>query len=186
MKTAVRTIRWLLDAALVVLCASVVALVLAATMGPSLGHQPLVIRGGSMAPALPFGALVDVAHVEPANLAGGDIVTIKAANDVLVTHRITRVVQLPDGLYIETKGDANAGPDPVLVPVSAVTGRVDFSLPLLGYLMYMLTTPPGVVSIIALALTFLLAIWLLEDLEDGMDGASRPAGFAPPASELIG
>jgi signal peptidase len=164
MGTTPRAIRWLLDVALVLLVGTVVALVLAAQVGPMLGHQPLVIQGGSMAPAIPLGALVDVVHVGPADLAAGDVVTFEGANGVLVTHRINRIVQLPDGLYIETKGDANEHADAALVPASAVTGRVDFSLPLLGFILHVLTTPIGFVSIVCLALMMLFAIWLLEDL----------------------
>jgi signal peptidase len=194
MGTTLRAIRWLLDVALVLLVGTVVALVLAAQVGPMLGHQPLVIRGGSMAPAIPLGALVDVAHVGPADLAADDVVTFEGANGVLVTHRINRIVQLPDGLYIETKGDANEHPDPVLLPASAVTGRVDFSLPLLGFLMFMLTTLAGFGSIVCLALTLLIAILLLEDLEkeeredldDGIDPESKPPALAGPWGDLIG
>jgi signal peptidase len=164
MTRTLRAIRWLLDVALLLLVGTVIGLVLAAQIGPKLGHQPIIIEGGSMAPAIPLGALVDVVQVQPADLAAGDVVTFESANGVLVTHRITRVVSLPDGLYIETKGDANESPDPVFLPASAVKGRVDFSLPLLGFLLYVLATPIGIVSIVSLALMMLFAIWLLEDL----------------------
>jgi signal peptidase len=194
MGTTLRAIRWLLDAALVLLVGTVVALVLAAQVGPMLGHRPVVIRGGSMEPAIPLGALEDVAHVEQADLAAGDVVTFEGANGVLVTHRINRIVQMPDGLYIETKGDANEHPDPVLVPASAITGRVDFSLPFLGFLMFMLTTLTGFASIVCLALTLLFAVLLLEDLEKeeredldgGIDPESEPAPRAGPWGDLIG
>jgi signal peptidase len=165
METALRTIRRLIDAALVALVGAVLALVLAATVGPLLGHQLLVIRGGSMAPAIALGSVIDVARVDPSDLRVGDVVTIKAPHGVLTTHRVTQVVQMPDGLYLQTKGDANAQPDPALVPASAVTGRVDFSLPLLGYFMYMLTTPAGLVSIISLGLTLVFAGLLIEEID---------------------
>jgi signal peptidase len=189
-----RAIRWLLDAALVLLVGIVIALVLAAQVGPMLGHQPVVIRGGSMEPAIPLGALVDLAHVEPADLAAGDVVTIEGANGVRVTHRIAYIVQTPDGPYIETKGDANEHADAALVPASAVVGRVDFSLPFLGFLMFMLTTLAGFVSIVCLALTLLIAVLLLEDLEkeeradldDGIDPESKPAALAGRWGDLIG
>ncbi len=170
MTTAFRTVRWLLDAALVLLVGTVLALVLAAKVGPLFGHQPLIIRGGSMEPSIPSGSLVDVAPVQAADLTAGDVVVIKAANDVFVTHRVNRVVQLPAGLYIETKGDANENPDPALVSVSAVEGGVDLSLPFLGYFLFMLTHPAGIASIICMALTLVLALQLLQDLEDEEDG----------------
>jgi signal peptidase I len=176
MKTAARSIRRLLDVALISLVLFVLGLVLAVNLGPSLGHQLVVIRGGSMEPAIHLGSVIEVSSVKAADLRPGDIVTLKETNDVVVTHRITRVVPLPDGLYIETKGDANATVDPVLVPASAVTGRVDASVPGLGYLVYLLTLPLGVLAILCLAMTMLFAIWLLEEFEQdgGGDGATAP------------
>lgn len=165
MTRVLRSIRRLLDLVLIALVAVVLGVVLYSTLGPRFGHAVIVIRGASMEPAIPLGSAVDVVPVNPADLRPGDVVTLREANGTLVTHRISRLVQLPDGLYVETKGDANPTTDPTLLPVTAVTGRVDFTAPNVGYLIYMLGEPAGVISIIALALTLLLAIWLLEDLE---------------------
>ena len=165
MKTAVRWIRRLLDVALLLLVVSVFGLVLAVNLGPRLGHDLVVIRGGSMEPAIHLGSVTEVSNVQSADLRPGDVVMLKETNGVLVSHRIIRIVQQPDGLYIETKGDANASADPVLVPVSQVVGRVDLAIPGLGYFLYLLTIPTGVLSILGLALTLLFSIWLLEDLE---------------------
>jgi signal peptidase I len=118
-----------------------------------------------MEPSIHLGSAIVVTSVQPADLRPGDVVTLKDANGTLVSHRITRVVQLPAGLYVETKGDANAAPDPVLVPASEVVGRIDASIPGAGYLIYLLTIPAGVASVLCLALTMLFGIWLLEDLE---------------------
>jgi signal peptidase len=173
MKTAARWIRRLLDLALILLVLAVLGLVLAINVGPRFGHQLIVIRGGSMEPAIPLGSAIEVSQVQPADLRAGDIVTLKETNGTIVSHRVTRVVQLPDGLYIETKGDANPTPDPVLVSASAVVGRVDFALPGAGYLAYLLTMPTGLLSILSLAFMLLFAIWLLEDLE----GSAIPEGY---------
>ncbi|MGD0019145.1 MAG: signal peptidase I [Candidatus Limnocylindrales bacterium] len=169
MRTALRLTRWLLDLALISLVLSVLSLVLAANIGPAVGHQMVVIRGSSMSPAIPLGAVVDLTRVQPKDLKVGDVVTLKSPGGTVYTHRINRIAQLPDGLYIETKGDAVAQPDTPLQPVSEVTGRVAYSLPYLGLLMYMLTIPTGVLSIFSLALMLLLCIWLLEDLEQHED-----------------
>ena len=165
MKTAARLIRRLLDVALIGLVLVVLGLVVAVNLGPGLGHQLVVIRGGSMEPAVHLGAVVDVTRVKPGDLRPGDIVTLRESNDVVVTHRITRVVQLPDGLYIETKGDANSTVDPVLVPVTAVTGRVGANVPGLGYVIYLLTLPLGLLAVMCVALSMLFAVWLLEEVE---------------------
>ncbi|MGD0122446.1 MAG: signal peptidase I [Candidatus Limnocylindrales bacterium] len=175
MKTAVRWIRRLLDVALLLLVVSVLGLVLAVNIGPRLGHDLVVIRGGSMEPAIHLGSVTEVSQVRPADLRPGDVVMLKETSGVLVSYRITRVVQLPDGLYIETRGDANASVDPVLVPVSQVMGRVDLAIPGLGYLLFLLTIPAGVLAILGVALAMLFSIWLLEDFERESDGDSDEA-----------
>ena len=165
MKTAARWLRRLLDLALVLLVVVVLGLVLAVNAGPALGHQIIVIRGGSMEPTIGLGSVIDVVPVRPADIHSGDVVTLKDANGTLLSHRVTRVAALPDGLYLETKGDSNATSDGALVPASEVVGRVDASMPKLGYLIYLLTLPMGILSLFCVALTLLLGIWLLEEFE---------------------
>jgi signal peptidase len=152
--------------ALIGLVVFVLGLVLAINLGPVTGHQLVVIRGGSMEPAVHLGSVVEVSNVKPADLRPGDIVTLKEANDVVVTHRITRVVNLPDGLYLETKGDANSTVDPVLVPAASVAGRVGATVPGLGYVIYLMTLPIGLLAVLCLALSLLFAVWLLEEFEE--------------------
>ena len=185
MKTAVRWIRRLLDLALVLLVVAVLGLVLAVNLGPRLGHDFVVIRGGSMEPAIHLGAATEVSQVQPADLRPGDIVTMREADGVVVSHRITRILQQPNGTFLETKGDANAAVDPVLTPVSDVTGRVDFSIPALGYLIYLLTLPIGVLSVLGLALTLLFAIWLLEDFEQDEEEREEQAAYESELARVL-
>jgi len=185
MKTAVRWIRRLLDLALVLLVVAVLGLVLAVNLGPRLGHDFVVIRGSSMEPAIHLGAATEVSQVQPADLRPGDIVTMREADGVVVSHRITRILQQPNGTFLETKGDANAAVDPVLTPVSDVTGRVDFSIPALGYLIYLLTLPIGVLSVLGLALTLLFAIWLLEDFEQDEEEREEQAAYESELARVL-
>lgn len=185
MKTAMRWFRRLLDLALVLLVVAVLGLVLAVNLGPRLGHDFVVIRGGSMEPAIHLGAVTEVSQVQPADLRPGDIVTLKEADGVVVSHRITRVLQQPNGTFIETKGDANSAVDPVLTPVSDVTGRVDFSVPVVGYLVYLLTLPIGVLSVLGLALTLLFAIWLLEDFEQDEEEREEQAVYESELARVL-
>ena len=171
MKKAAGWIRRLLDVALIALVGLVLGIVLAVNFGPAFGHELIVVRGGSMEPAIGLGSVIDVVHVQPADLRPGDIVTLKDAAGTLVSHRINRVVTLPDGIYIETKGDANNAPDAVLVPASQVVGRVEASIPKVGYLLYLLTLPTGILTLMCIALTMLFGIWLLEEVE--LAGASE-------------
>jgi signal peptidase len=185
MKTAMRWFRRLLDLALVLLVVAVLGLVLAVNLGPRLGHDFVVIRGGSMEPAIHLGAVTEVSQVQPADLRPGDIVTLKEANGVVVSHRVTRILQQPNGTFIETKGDANSAVDPVLTPVSDVTGRVDFSVPVVGYLVYLLTLPIGVLSVLGLALTLLFAIWLLEDFEQDEEEREEQAVYESELARVL-
>jgi len=172
-----------MDAIFVMLVVAVMTLVFAVNLAPIFGHQVVVIRGGSMSPAIPLGSAVDVARVQPADLRPGDVVMLKAPNGTIVTHRVTRLVTLPDGLYVETKGDANQTADATLQPVSEIAGRVDFSSVGMGYVIYLLTLPTGMASVLALVMTLLFAVWLLEDLElDFAAGASGPPQPVPSAS----
>ncbi|MGZ6265851.1 MAG: hypothetical protein ACXWN4_02955 [Candidatus Limnocylindrales bacterium] len=192
MKRAARILRRLLAVALITLVFAVFGIVLGASVGSVLGHDMVVIRNGSMAPALPAGAVADVVLVSPGDLRAGDIVTLGAPNDVIDARRITGVVNLPYGLFVQTKRDANGDPDPELSPASAVTGRVDFSAPALGYLMYMLTIPTGIVAVFGLALTLLLAVRLLGEYGRVEKPEGEPApyempglvGSLPPAKDL--
>jgi signal peptidase len=137
-----------------------------ARLAPAFGHQLLAIRSGSMEPNLPLGALALVStgadHAPQLN----DEIAFRLPSGAIVTHRIVQVVARDDGTYYRTKGDANAAPDPVLTPETALVGRVVLGLPLLGYLLAFLGMPLGILSIISVAGCLISAIWLLENLED--------------------
>ncbi len=138
----------------------------------------VVVAGDSMAPALPRGSLIQLAAIDAERIRAGDVVTVRADNGVLVTHRVVRVADLPAGRHLELRGDANPTPDPVLVPAGAVVGRVGLVIPVAGYVIGMLGSMPGLLSIISLLAAGMLAIWLLEDVEAAI--AAEPARTAAP------
>jgi signal peptidase I len=141
--------------------------------------EPVIVAGTSMAPAMPVGSLVTLEPVAPDRIRTGDVVSVRADNGVLVTHRVVRIAELPAGRHLELRGDANPHPDPVLVPADAVVGRVDRVVPLAGYVVAMLASAVGLVAIVAFLAAALMAIWLLEELDDlavegAMAGPERP------------
>lgn len=136
----------------------------------------VIVAGGSMEPGIPRGSLIAPDAAPSAALGPSDIVTVRASNGVLVTHRISRTLDLADGTFLELRGDANAQPDPALVPVSSVVGRVEWHLPHAGFLLGMLSTPLGLVSIVSLLASAAFGIWLLEDLADGAGERTAPVG----------
>lgn len=115
-------------AAIVVLFAAAVLLV------PRLLHwETVIVLTGSMEPALGAGGIAYVdTSVDTAVLVEGDIVTFRRADGAIVTHRIVSREQGPDGLRYQTRGDANAAADPLLVRPADVMGRVRVFVPRVG------------------------------------------------------
>jgi signal peptidase len=100
------------------------------------------------------------------------------------THRIVRVVERADGLWLETKGDANEAPDPALVPAGAVVGRVSLAISGIGYVIAALSTSSGLLLAAGLAGVLLALILLLEGLESG--ASRRRTAEAASATSVAG
>jgi signal peptidase I len=134
-------------------------------LAPLTGRQLFIVGGGSMEPSIPLGSLVIVTPTDARTVGVGDVLTIRADNGVVFTHRVTRVVDLPDGRFFETKGDANQTPDNGLVPARAVVGAADQYVPFAGYAQGFLSKVLGMVAALSLLGTLLLLYLLLEMLE---------------------
>jgi signal peptidase len=137
---------------------------------PLTGRQLFVVGGGSMEPSIALGSLVITSPIDPMTIAPGDVVTIRADNGVVVTHRVRRVIDVAEGRYFELKGDANPNPDPSLVPARAIVGSAAQSIPLAGFAQQYLATVPGMVS----ALGILGALFLLHLLLEVPERSFRP------------
>jgi signal peptidase I len=172
-----RAARRTLDVLLLLLIVCVLAIVTLARVLPAVtGGTTFVVGGPSMEPTIPLGSAVHAEPVEAAELRVGDVVSLQAGvRQAVFTHRITRIVALPDGMYIETKGDANDGPDPSLVPVKDVLGRVSVSVPFAGFGIALLSSYQGVMFLIAFGLVLLAGAWLLETIEDEQQESRRRA-----------
>jgi len=72
----------------------------------AVGWSTLVVAGGSMAPAIPLGALVMVRQVSLTELRVGDVVTLRGPAGV-VTHRVVAIDAGSEGPSFTLKGDAN-------------------------------------------------------------------------------
>jgi signal peptidase len=173
----VRWTRRLAAVVFAVFAVTVLAVGLGARIGPAVGFEAYSIRSGSMAPAMPVGALAIIARGVPPGT--GEAVAYPLPNGVVVTHRVIEVIDRDEEAYLRTKGDANEEADPNLVPSASVVGRVHLSVPLLGFLLAMLGMPIGIVSILAFAGMLIAAIWLLEDLEDALSPAAESVVAVP-------
>lgn len=155
-----------LDVALVALVALGLATTVIARLVPLTGHQTLVVAGSSMEPTIPLGAAVLTEPVAPAELRVGDVVSLATGPslETVFTHRITRLISRPDGLWIETKGDANETVDPVITPVAHILGRVIVEVPGAGYLLRFLSLPSGLAASICLVALLVILSWFLDSL----------------------
>jgi len=172
---AITILRRLLGAIWFMSLAAVVALALATNVGPAFGLNLFGIRGGSMAPAIPVGSAVITVRTASDGIRVGNIVTIRADNGVVLTHRIVEIDTSEADHWLRTKGDANTTADPAPVPITSVVGVVALTIPVAGYLIAMLATAAGVLSVLAYAFALLLAIWLLEEAEGTADDHRRLA-----------
>ena len=165
--TVVSTARRLLDLLLLAAIAAVLVTIIVTRIVPALtGTTTLVIAGRSMEPAIPLGSVVVAVPVAPGALRVGDVVSLTTGpGRATFTHRIERMVARDGDPWIATRGDANASPDPSIVPATAVIGRIEVTIPMLGYLVTILSSTPGILFALGLVGSLLVAAWLLEGLE---------------------
>lgn len=156
----------------------VVALVLVVVWGTSIGLQfylqtpaPLLaVESGSMEPVLFRGDLVVVRAVDPATLQVGDIVIYDASSnpwstsDVPIVHRIIDIQNVSGELFFYTKGDNNPGPDPDYRTANDIIAKVIGNIPYFGFIVLLLLSSSGLLSIIALIVIFLITSLLFDNL----------------------
>ena len=175
--------RIIVEVALLVVIAVGLGGVVLGRLVPALGHPVFVVAGPSMEPAIGIGAAVVLDPVDPATLAVGDVVSLRSGPDKAVfTHRILRTAERDGTVWFETRGDANASPDPSLTPASAVIGRVTVVLPGAGYLLTLLSAPAGVALILSVGATLIVLGWYLETLQ--LDRRRREVATTVPATAI--
>ena len=120
-------------------------------VAPSLfGGRSLTVMSGSMEPALRVGDVVINSRVSPADVRVGDIVTFTDPEGTgkLITHRVRRV-RIADGTaHVVTKGDNTNTVERWDVPASGSFGRVEYRIPLLGFLVFWLHGPLARIGLI--------------------------------------
>jgi signal peptidase I len=105
---AARGGRWAEIAVRLALATAVLCLVVLIGIRVS-GSRALIVRSGSMAPAIGVGDVVVTRLVDPSDVAVHDVVTFRdsSRSGELVTHRVTRVEERSGRFAFVTKGDAN-------------------------------------------------------------------------------
>lgn len=144
---------------------------LALVVGPRLyPFQTFYVRTGSMAPAIPVGALVVATRASADDLHPGDVIVFQRPGrpGMMVVHRIDTVEQRASGRVFITKGDANASPDGWEVPATGDGWRANRSIARIGFAVGWLHAATsrrgwlGGLAIVA-AILALVLIWRSEE-----------------------
>ena len=143
----------------------VLGLGIVAQAAPVAGYGLYAVRSASMTPSLKVGDLVIEERVDPATIQVGDVITLATGSGATVTHRVETVTPNDAGPVFTTRGDANASPDPVATFAGQVRGRVAWDVPMLGFLLAMVTTATGLLALFSIGAALLTAIWILGEHE---------------------
>ena len=133
----------------------------------ALDVRPLVVRSGSMAPALPVGSLALARPAPVEEIERGDVISVVRGDGTRVTHRVVGVEGSGALRRLITQGDANSRPDTEPVTASEVD-RVVLTLPTVGRVLQLRGSTA--VHLVAAALV----------------GAALCWSFGPPTARRIG
>ena len=117
-----------------------------------------VVLSGSMEPALSVGDLLILQ--EQTNYIPGDVVVYQSGS-IAVVHRLVAL----EGENAITRGDANNAFDEP-IPAAAIKGKVIAAIPVLGYLIWAMKTPVGILLTIAAAVILVEMSYRSEKAED--------------------
>lgn len=144
--------------------------------GPRLlPYQALVVRSGSMSPAIPTGSLVLYHKVPSSSVHPGQVILYNEPHDpgVSITHRVVRLVDTSSGRYFVTKGDANGTPDPWQVAARGAGWIVVWHVPDVGYALVALQSTPARLLLVTVPAFLLGALLLLETWMPGRPSATE-------------
>lgn len=113
-----------------------------------LGYKPMTVLTGSMAPRISPGDIIIDSSVTADNIKVGDVVTYKATESMLITHRIIEIINENGKNMYKTKGDANNTDDGKLVSPEQIVGRVSFRIPYGGYVSRFASSIYGLILLI--------------------------------------
>ena len=138
-------------------------------LSPFFGLKLYAVVSGSMEPGIPVGALAAARTVPAEEIIAGDVITfyVNPGSDTVATHRVVEVNKA-EGSF-KTKGDNNEAADINPVKYSQLLGRVQFSLPYLGYFYYFLGTMIGKITMIIVFLSLITLTVLLEKFLERRD-----------------
>jgi signal peptidase len=151
----------------------VLTLLLSSVLPLAFGDRSLVVRSGSMTPAIRTGDVVAVHPIAPTSARIGDIVTFDN-HGKLTSHRARAIERRGTDVLFTTQGDANTGQEHWKVPANGRIGRVMYRVPKLGFVVVRVQSPAGrfvliILPALALGFTVLRRIWRNEPSPESLD-----------------
>jgi signal peptidase len=135
-----------------------------------MGANLLVVLSQSMEPTLPMGSIVVSRPIANNGISYGDVITFHShsqSGTSLVTHRVVGKVGQGIMTRYRTQGDAVDTPDLAPVSLSNVVGKAWFAIPMAGYLIAFVRTPPGFIALITLPALLLIISEVVEAFRQG-------------------
>jgi signal peptidase I len=125
--------------------------------GPlAIGMRPLVVLSGSMEPTLHVGDVTVGERIAPKDARVGDIVTFRAGDGRLTTHRLRAVYRDANGHFaFTTKGDANNTVERWALPPDGQLSRTVYRVPAVGRVLLASRTPLGRLLLVGLPILLL-------------------------------
>ncbi|MED3625485.1 signal peptidase I SipW [Neobacillus thermocopriae] len=152
------------------------------------GYQLKTVLSGSMEPDIKTGSIIVVKPGgDMKRFKKGDIITYKTGDDVVVTHRVIKVLKDGNEVSYQTKGDNNKTVDMTPVPSNMVVAEyTGLTIPYLGYLADYTKTKTGsalllILPGILLVLYSGISIWrTLSQLENKIRKSSDADNIEKP------
>ncbi len=141
-----------------------------------MGYKPFIVLSGSMEPEILPGDLIITRTVDPEEIKVGDIISFRADDSVVVSHRVTDVLT-DGGLSFLTKGDANTGADAGAVLPEDLEGKYIFRVAAMGNLAMFLQTPLGLLVFVIIPLCLFILFDIISRKAQGKKEKSREAAL---------
>ena len=132
------------------------------------GVKVKAVVSGSMEPDIPTGSIVYIVPTAFEDINIGDDITYKTQKGVYVTHRV--ISKDEEAGVLQTQGTANDIAD---VPIygNSILGRVNFSVPYLGYVTQFISTTGGKIIMFISVLSLSLIALVLDKASKKEDTA---------------
>jgi len=94
----------------------------------------MVVVSRSMEPTIHVNDLIVITGIDPGDIKVGDIIVFESPvnPNMLIVHRVIKIIEKNGKLYFKTKGDNNRLEDPWLIDEKEIIGKVVFIIPYIG------------------------------------------------------